>query len=105
MLDGRLPTIAETDSLETQFTDLEQEFENFKLTHETEMFKKEEEISILQDQLNELQLNQKRMQEAAVQADAEVEEQRVFDKMKNFTSYVIENTCKWVAINWWLNFL
>ncbi|CAG9759741.1 unnamed protein product [Ceutorhynchus assimilis] len=94
MIDSRLPTIAETDNLEKQFTDLEQEFEDYKMYHEGEMFKKEEEISILKEKLTELALKQQKMHEASVQADADVEEQRVLNKMKSFTSYVIENTCR-----------
>lgn len=95
MVDNRLPPIMETENLEKQFTDLEQEFEDFKAYHEGELFKKEEEISILHEKLNELELKQQRMQEAAVQADADAEEERAVNKMKNFTSYVIEHTCRY----------
>ncbi|KAF7285740.1 hypothetical protein GWI33_010159, partial [Rhynchophorus ferrugineus] len=49
LMDSRLPPIVETENLEKQFTDLEQEFEDYKAYHESEMFKKEEEISILKE--------------------------------------------------------
>ncbi|XP_066138947.1 ninein homolog isoform X1 [Euwallacea fornicatus] len=93
MLDNRLPTISEAD-LEKQFTDLEQEYEDYKSYHEGELFKKEEEISILHERLAELELKQQEMQETVLQAGADAEEQRVMNKMKNFTSYVIESTCR-----------
>lgn len=94
MLDSRLPPIVETDNLEKQFTDLEQEFEDYRTYSESEMFKKDEEISILKEKLTELALSQQKIQEAAVQADADAEEQRILNKMKIFTSYVIENTSR-----------
>lgn len=94
-MDNRLPPIVETDNLEKQFTDLEQEFEDYRMYHENEMYKKDEEISILKEKLTEIAVRQQKMQEAAVQADADAEEQRVLNKMKNFTSYVIESTCRY----------
>ncbi|XP_076250518.1 blastoderm-specific gene 25D isoform X2 [Rhynchophorus ferrugineus] len=94
LMDSRLPPIVETENLEKQFTDLEQEFEDYKAYHESEMFKKEEEISILKEKLSELATRQEKMQEIAVQADADAEEQRIMQKMQGFTSYVIENTCR-----------
>lgn len=95
MIDNRLPPIVETENLEKQFTDLEQEFEDYRMYHENEMYKKDEEISILKDKLTEIALKQQKVQEAAVQADADAEEQRAYNKMKSFTSYVIESTCRY----------
>ncbi|XP_019761673.2 blastoderm-specific protein 25D [Dendroctonus ponderosae] len=83
LLDSRLAPIAETAHLEKQFTDLEQEFEEYKASHEEELFRKEEEISILNGRLSELQLQQ-----------TDAEERRVLAKMSTFTSYVIENTSR-----------
>uniref|UniRef100_A0AAR5PKX2 EF-hand domain-containing protein n=1 Tax=Dendroctonus ponderosae TaxID=77166 RepID=A0AAR5PKX2_DENPD len=83
LLDSRLAPIAETEHLEKQFTDLEQEFEEYKASHEEELFRKEEEISILNGRLSELQLQQ-----------TDAEERRVLAKMSTFTSYVIENTSR-----------
>ncbi|KAL1491895.1 hypothetical protein ABEB36_012417 [Hypothenemus hampei] len=92
VLDSRLPPILETDNLEKQFTDLEQEFEDFKAYHEGELFKKDEEISILKEKISELEQGQKNLQEIGVQVDADIEEQIVLNKMKNFTSYIVEST-------------
>ncbi|XP_050310369.1 ninein isoform X2 [Anthonomus grandis grandis] len=90
LMDGRLPPIVEQENLEKQFTDLEQEFDDFRAYHEGEIFKKEEEISLLKEKLTEMALRQRKMQEA----DADAEERRILNKMKNFTSYIIESSSK-----------
>lgn len=95
IVDSRLPTIEETYNLEKQFTDLEQEFEDFKIQSENELFKKDEEIALLKEKLTELALRQSECHEVAVQVDSESEEERMLNKMKNFSSYVIENTSRY----------
>lgn len=92
IVDTRLPTIEETYNLEKQFTDLEQEFEDYKAYSENEIFKRDEEITILKEKLTELAMRQQQVAEMAIQVDFESEERRILNKMRNFSSYVIENT-------------
>ncbi|XP_060528922.1 ninein-like protein [Cylas formicarius] len=89
MIDNRLPPIIEAESLEKQFTDLEQEFETYKIYHEVEMFKKDEEIKILKEKLTELAVKQKEAAEASVQTHFNLEQDRVNNKMKKL-SIVVE---------------
>ncbi|XP_030759348.1 blastoderm-specific protein 25D isoform X2 [Sitophilus oryzae] len=99
LLDGRLPPIVETENLEKQFTDLEQEFEDYRAYHESEMFRKEEEISELKDKLSELATRQEEMREVSVQADADAERQRNYNKMKTFKWCVAEITSRYPEEN------
>lgn len=92
IVDNRLQPIPESLDLEKQFTDLEQEFEDYKIRCENELFKRDEEIAELKEKLTELALRQRK--EAAIQVDDRTEDQKMLDKMKNFTSYVIENTSR-----------
>ncbi|CAH0554943.1 unnamed protein product [Brassicogethes aeneus] len=83
--DNRLPPIVETYNLEKQFTDLEQEYEDYKSKTDAEIFKKDEEITVLKEQLESLSI--RNVKDAEVQA---VDSSS--DKMKNFTSYIIEKS-------------
>lgn len=93
VVDNRLPTIEETYNLEKQFTDLEQEFEDFKSQIENEQFLKDEEITKLKEKLSELAVKRTQVSEIGVQVvDETTDEVKLLEKMKNFTSYVIETT-------------
>ncbi|XP_019870125.2 ninein isoform X2 [Aethina tumida] len=84
--DNRLPPIVETENLEKQFTDLEQEYEDYKNKTDAEIFRKDEEISVLREQLEKLMLK-------ADTKDAEIQaNESVTEKMKTFTSYIIEQS-------------
>nr|CAH7734877.1 unnamed protein product [Callosobruchus chinensis] len=89
-IDSRLPTIDETYNLEKQFTDLEQEFEEYKAYSENEIFKRDEEIAILKEKLTELALKQQTV-DCGVQVSQD-DETVLLDKMQNFSSYVVEST-------------
>ncbi|KAJ8955160.1 hypothetical protein NQ318_009053 [Aromia moschata] len=95
VIDTRLPTIEETYNLEKQFTDLEQEFEEYKAQSENELFKKDEEIAILKEKLTEFAVRQQQVNEVAIQVAVDSEEHRILEKMRNFSSYVIENTSRY----------
>lgn len=90
-IDNRLPTIEETYNLEKQFTDLEQEFEQYKTQSESELFKKDEEIALLKQKLTEFAI--KHVNEIAVQVE-EAEELRLLNKMQSCSTYVIESTSR-----------
>lgn len=93
-VDNRLPTIEETYNLEKQFTDLEQEFEEFKMQMESEHFKKDEEITILKEKLTELALKRSEVAQVGVQVEEMTEEERMIEKMKNFSCYIVETTSR-----------
>ncbi|CAH1977041.1 unnamed protein product [Acanthoscelides obtectus] len=89
-LDSRLPTIDETYNLEKQFTDLEQEFEEYKAHSENEIFKRDEEIALLKEKLTELALKHQTV-DCGVQVSQD-DEGMLLNKMQNFSSYVVEST-------------
>lgn len=93
VVDNRLFPIEEN-NLEKQFEDLEQEFEDYRKESEKEITRKDEEINILKEELSKLAIRREQMEDVGVQADAETEENRILEKMRNFSSYVIENTSR-----------
>lgn len=93
IVDNRLFPIEEN-NLEKQFEDLEQEFDDYRKQSEDEIGKKDDEIFVLKEKLSELVIRRDRMLDVGVQVDAESEESRILDKMKTFSSYVIENTSR-----------
>lgn len=92
-VDTRLFPIQEN-NLEKQFEDLEQEFEDYRKQSEDEILKKDEEIIVLKEELSKLAIRRNQREDVAVQVETESEESRILDKMKNFSSYVIENTSR-----------
>ncbi|XP_015838739.1 ninein homolog isoform X2 [Tribolium castaneum] len=91
-LDSRLPPIEETYNLEKQFTDLEQEFEDYKLQSENELFKRDEEISILKQKLTDLALSQKDSAEMGTQVNSLDENSRISTKMNSLSLCMVEST-------------
>lgn len=92
-VDNRLFPIEEN-NLEKQFEDLEQEFEEYKKHSDNNIVQKDQEIFVLKEKLTELSIKTKNTRDACVQVDSEDEESRILNKMKNFSSYVIENTSR-----------
>lgn len=90
-IDGRLPPIEETYNLEKQFTDLEQEYEDYKVYSENEIFKRDEEISILKQKLTELALKNV-SKEVGIQVDTNDENNRISNKMNCLSLCVVEST-------------
>lgn len=93
IVDTRLFPIEEN-NLEKQFEDLEQEFEDYRKQSEDEIMKKDEEITVLKVELSKLIIKGDQMEDVGIQVDTESEETRILNKMKNFSSYVIENTSR-----------
>lgn len=93
VVDNRLFPIQEN-NLEKQFEDLEQEFQDYKKQNDSEIMKKDEEINGLRVKLCKLILRRDQMEDVAVQVDTENEESIILNKMKSFSSYVIESTSR-----------
>ncbi|KAK9877002.1 hypothetical protein WA026_016029 [Henosepilachna vigintioctopunctata] len=90
--DSRLPTIAETYNLEKQFTDLEEEYENYKSEMEILICSKDDEIVFLKQKLTELALDlqNRTTSDASVQVDELNEYTIIAGKMMQLTSHVVE---------------
>lgn len=91
--DYRLPPIEEKYNLEKQFTDLEQEYEEYKEHAEFQIAEKVNEIADLKEKLCEIE--EKVTKEVGVQVDessSEFEQQSLEHKMSNLTNCVIEST-------------
>lgn len=89
-IDNRLPPIEETYNLEKQFTDLEQEYDEFRGIAEQEIFDKDNEIAVLREKLNESTTTATNKVEVAVQVD--LLENIMELKMSNLSNHVIEST-------------
>lgn len=92
--DSKLPTIVETYNLEQQFTDLEEEYENYKTEMETTLCHKDEEIEFLKKKLTELALAQNNIKKADVslQVDNLNQFTVTVDKMMQLSAAVVEHT-------------
>ncbi|KAB0794400.1 hypothetical protein PPYR_11239 [Photinus pyralis] len=90
--DYRLPPIEETYSLEKQFTDLEQEFDEYKEHAEFQIAEKVNEIADLKEKL--IELKQRNTLEMGVQvSSAECQgENCIENKMSNLSNCMIEST-------------
>ncbi|KAK5644715.1 hypothetical protein RI129_006015 [Pyrocoelia pectoralis] len=90
--DYRLPPIEEKYSLEKQFTDLEQEFEEYKEHAEFQIAEKANEIADLKEKLTEL--NPKNLKEVGVQVSCSEFQKgnSLEDKLNNLSNCVIEST-------------
>lgn len=90
--DSRLPPIEEKD-LEKQFTDLEQEFEEYKENTEFQLEEKNKEIEMLRQLMENTSINR---QTAAIAIQVDItsnEEQNNIDqKMSNLSNHVVEST-------------
>ncbi|XP_044753450.1 girdin [Coccinella septempunctata] len=93
-LDSKLPTIVESYNLEQQFTDLEEEYENFKTEMESALVNKDEEIEFLKNKLTELAIEKenKKTSDACVQIDNLNEYTITAEKMMQLSSAVVEHT-------------
>lgn len=92
VVDSRLPPIEEKD-LEKQFTDLEQEFEEYKENTEFQLEEKNKEIEMLRQLMENTSINR---QTAAIAVQVDItssEEQNNIDqKMSNLSNHVVEST-------------
>lgn len=88
--DNKLPTIEEF-NLEKQFTDLEQEYEEYKMIREEELREKDEEIQQLKQQLEIITStsNDKQSKDVSTQISEDM-----YEKMKHFSSYIVEHTSR-----------
>lgn len=87
--DSRLPPIEEKD-LEKQFTDLEQEFDEYRATTQFQLDEKEKEIELLKQLLENTSINR---QTATVSVQAELNiEQNLDQKMSNLSNHMVEST-------------
>lgn len=89
-VDNRLPPIEEKYNLEKQFTDLEQEYEDYREKSEYQLEEKNREIEILKQKLTELALQKKETEEKAIQASCRSVE--TDSKMSNLSNHVVEST-------------
>ncbi|KAL3268448.1 hypothetical protein HHI36_007559 [Cryptolaemus montrouzieri] len=92
--DSRLPPIVETFNLEKQFTDLEEEYDNYKSEVEELIISKDEEIALLKQKLTELALEKQNRNtyDIGIQVDELNEYSIIAGKMMQLTSHVVECT-------------
>lgn len=83
--DNRLPPIEEKD-LEKQFTDLEQEFEEYKENTEFQLEEKNKEIEMLKQLMENTSISSRQTVTVAVQVDM------MDEKMSNLSNHVVEST-------------
>lgn len=86
---SRLPPIEERSKLEDQFTDLENEFEEYKEQAEFLMEEKDREIQDLKEQLDELVSKPKDNANVCVQTDTSI---NIDKKLTNLTTQIVETT-------------
>lgn len=104
--DNRLPPIEEKYNLETQFTELEQEYDDYKLQAEMQLEEKNKEIFLLQEKLTELSVKSTNTKDIDVQVDftEQIARKTLNKKMSNLSNHVIESTnlfaAETVPFNW-----
>lgn len=87
--DSRLPPIEESFNLESQFNDLEEEYEQYKTLAEIQLEEKNNEIFLLREKLAELTVAKGDAVDAEMQVNMEFRDNKV---KNNLSSQVVEST-------------